>query len=257
MSVTFRHSGDLGDIIYSLPAVRALGGGTLYLNAFSPPLPGLEKLKFNKECAVFLSPLLEAQEYINELRIADISAPDYNLDMIRHYIGISPLTRSIDWKNENLNLSDIYLKIFNLPEKERNRKWLSVKRTPLSEFVFHRSLRAHNQNFPWKKIVSEFAQRAIFIGLENEWKSFQEEFGKVEFHRVDNALEMAEIIAGAGLFIGNQSLPSAIAEGLKQNAVLEAMPYMPNGQFQRANLINPLTWDDDSIASMIKGTSKN
>ena len=29
---TFKHSGDLGDIIFALPAVRALGGGTLLLD---------------------------------------------------------------------------------------------------------------------------------------------------------------------------------------------------------------------------------
>lgn len=32
MAKTFKHSGDLGDIIFALPAVRALGGGILYLD---------------------------------------------------------------------------------------------------------------------------------------------------------------------------------------------------------------------------------
>ena len=29
---TFKHSGDMGDIIFSLPTIRALGGGVLYLD---------------------------------------------------------------------------------------------------------------------------------------------------------------------------------------------------------------------------------
>ena len=29
---TFKHSGNLGDIVYSLPTIIALGGGILYLN---------------------------------------------------------------------------------------------------------------------------------------------------------------------------------------------------------------------------------
>jgi hypothetical protein len=29
---TFLHGGDLGDVIYALPAIRALGGGCLYLS---------------------------------------------------------------------------------------------------------------------------------------------------------------------------------------------------------------------------------
>ena len=32
MVKTFLHSGDLGDIIYSLPTIRKLGGGILYLD---------------------------------------------------------------------------------------------------------------------------------------------------------------------------------------------------------------------------------
>ena len=29
---TFKHSGDMGDIVFSIPTVRALGGGVLYLD---------------------------------------------------------------------------------------------------------------------------------------------------------------------------------------------------------------------------------
>ncbi|CAN5598580.1 hypothetical protein BH10PLA1_BH10PLA1_05760 [soil metagenome] len=32
MAKTFKHSGDMGDVILSLPAVRALGGGVIYLD---------------------------------------------------------------------------------------------------------------------------------------------------------------------------------------------------------------------------------
>jgi hypothetical protein len=31
MSKTFLHSGSLGDIVYSLPTIQALGGGVLYI----------------------------------------------------------------------------------------------------------------------------------------------------------------------------------------------------------------------------------
>ena len=253
---TFRHTGDMGDIVYALPTVRALGGGVLYLNTESPPLPGGKRLKFTGERARFLKPLLLEQHYIRDVRICEIEDPDFNLDLIRHYIGLTGIRRKIDWLKEEMNLADVSLMIFGLGKSERDRQWLNVAPRSVARYVFHRSNRAHVRLFPWSRFVEAFGQEAVFIGFESEWAEFQEAFGSVEFLRVSDALEMAAVIAGSHFFIGNQSLPSAIAEGLKHNAVLEAMPYLPNGQFSRANIYNPLFWDPLMTEEIIEGIRK-
>ena len=54
------------------------------------------------------------------------------------------------------------------------------------------------------------APDAIFIGTDDEYESF----GHGEHVRAADALELAATISGASIFVGNQSLPYAIAEGL-------------------------------------------
>ena len=59
---SFRHSGKLGDIIYSLPAVRALGGGIFYVDASTTYF---EKPALGRATAQMMVDLLETQEYIH------------------------------------------------------------------------------------------------------------------------------------------------------------------------------------------------
>ena len=78
------------------------------------------------------------------------------------------------------------------------------------------------------KIVKEFYDDIVFIGLAQEHEAFQKEFDKVFFCPCDNLLEAAGIIQGAELFIGNQSACNAIANGLGKKIVLEVCPYGPD-----------------------------
>ena len=61
---TFLHGGDFGDLIYALPAIRALGGGGLYL---SEAHPGREPLTAARRDV--LLPLLERIDYLAEVHV--------------------------------------------------------------------------------------------------------------------------------------------------------------------------------------------
>jgi hypothetical protein len=61
---TFLHGGDFGDLIYALPAIRALGGGALYL---SEAHPGREPLTAARRDV--LLPLLERIDYLAAVRL--------------------------------------------------------------------------------------------------------------------------------------------------------------------------------------------
>src|SRR5947208_2662564 len=88
---TFKHSGDLGDIIFSLPTVRALGGGVLYLDPTGGELEPLVKeplklrthTKLTAAAIDSLRPLLLLQEYIADVRFWHGERVDYNLDEFR------------------------------------------------------------------------------------------------------------------------------------------------------------------------------
>src|SRR4029077_10091366 len=75
--------------------------------------------------------------------------------------------------------------------------------------------------FPWAELVRVFGNDMAFIGLPGEYNAFCEVFGKVGYLPTKSLLEAAQAIAGAELFIGNQSCCYAIAEGLKHNSIQE------------------------------------
>jgi ADP-heptose:LPS heptosyltransferase len=51
---------------------------------------------------------------------------------------------------------------------------------------------------------------------------------QLEYRGVSNFLEMASVIKGSMFFIGNQSFPFSIAEGLKKRRLLEVYHRSPN-----------------------------
>ena len=48
-------------------------------------------------------------------------------------------------------------------------------------------------------------------------------------------MTLARVIAGCDLFVGNQSSPHAVAEGLKKRKLLEVAPHDNNCHWERAD----------------------
>jgi ADP-heptose:LPS heptosyltransferase len=70
-----------------------------------------------------------------------------------------------------------------------------------------------------------FTKDAVFIGSPDEHELFQRETGIViTFVKVKDMLDMANIIAGADAFVGNQGLSLALATGLGKTCVVEKRP---------------------------------
>lgn len=223
-ATTFVHGGDIGDLIYALPTVRELGGGTLIMS----PCKTREPMTEGK--AAKIAPLLDVQEYIKCTAFEQHPPPAaYNFNTFRSRLA----------KGKTLAL--IQSEMFGKNGHTTDKAWLRVDRAVKFkgyDVVIHRSTRYHNGAFPWKEVVDKYGKRALFIGLEQEHSIFCKEFGKVEYHRTGDFLELARVIAGAKLFIGNQSAPYAIAEGLKRPAILEACPNALDCQFIRPDVQN-------------------
>jgi hypothetical protein len=86
--------------------------------------------------------------------------------------------------------------------------------------VIHRSPRYHGY-FPWGRVVRKYRGRCVLVGLREEHEAFCGEFGHVPYHRTADWLDLAEVIGGCLLYVGNQSGPYAAAVGLKAVTVLE------------------------------------
>lgn len=238
----FVHSGALGDIIYALPAIKYLGGGTLYLNKnfvqkmktywamgytpnrFSTGLakPDGTPNDLTDNSINLLKPLLNKQDYL-QVEVWDGEEVDYDLDLVRTCSAA------------NQNLAEWYSTKFTLPLNISREKWLNVEPKSVSGVIISRSPRYHNEIFPWGEILETHKDNLAFIGFKQDYIDFTDKFGWVPYLETKNLLEAAEIIAGCWLFIGNQSPLYAIAEGLKKRSIQETWPVDANCMFARPN----------------------
>ena len=129
----FKHSGNLGDLIYGLALVRYLGGGELYLHLnqidtlsrkyYGVPAPEFHKDKLSEQDYLFLKDLILAQDYIREFKPLDKTCEvTHNLDRFRDvFIGHPG------------NYVDIYADTFGIMDPAaradmRTTPWLTVPR---------------------------------------------------------------------------------------------------------------------------------
>ena len=87
--------------------------------------------------------------------------------------------------------------------------------------VINRSSRYHNLLFPWRELVANRGHQMIFVGADREHEDFVRQFGFVPRFETATLLDVARLIAGSRMFIGNQSCPMAIALGLGANVIQE------------------------------------
>ena len=236
MDKSFKHSGDMGDIIYSLPTIKRLGGGTLYLDitgGHDEPMCQAQcidgKTKFNEVSFNFIKPLIEVQDYIKDVKIYNGEKVDYNLNNFRYKFS-DPNSRS-----KTKNLLDLHLDYFNLPEWNPNEGWLKVSDSIKLDrsTIVSRSPRMQS-NFPWfQSNKFNFRDKAIFVGLPKEHEFFEWTFDiKIPYRPVKDALEMAKILAGCKAFVANSTFTLSVAIGLGTvNIVQEVEPHFPTTYF--------------------------
>jgi len=210
----FKHSGKLGDLVYSLPTVRELGGGVLVLN------PN-RVFDFSLNAATSLLPLLKEQPYIEDARLWHGETVAIDLDGFRNCLGPYNLAMShLIWCGLNV---DAML-----------APWLSVEPHPHRRPVFSRSLIRHGVSELWP-LCRHLLPNAVFVGTKEEHAGFEQEFGEIEWHETQDLLQLTKFVAGGSVFVGNQSCLYAIAEGLKMRSVLEVDLYSPNCNFGRSD----------------------
>jgi hypothetical protein len=232
----FKHSGNAGDIIYSLPATMALSGnGNIHLHLQTgqkghygkKPHP-LGGIMLNEKIIELLRPLLLAQPQIKSVELYNSNdAIDYDLDLIRSYPF--PLNRG--------NLARWYFYLFAI-NADLGKPWLQV---PADNQWNEHIVIARSQRYQVPGIDYSFLKKypkKIFVGVPAEWEEMKTMIPDITYQPVNDFLELARIIAGSRLFIGNQSFPFSLAEGLKVRRLLEVYHLSPN-----VNVEGPLGYD--------------
>lgn len=221
---TFKHSGNCGDIIYSLPTVWELaknGKAEFYLqidqrgmyNNYHP----LGNVKLNKQMAEMLRPLLVYQPLCESCYVYSDNEIDYDLDEVRKYVQFQDRGNIARW------YFYVYAVFPSLSEP-----WLIAPKdvTIANAIVVARSHRYRNPHISYN-FLQKYSM-VLFVGTEEEFLDMKAGIPNLEYKPVNDFLEMATLINSCKLFIGNQSFPFSIAEGLKIDRLLEVYYKSPN-----------------------------
>ena len=207
--MNFLISGKLGDFIHMLYVVKYFYLNNNSINLFYHPcfLEGLDLYKSFDN----LKPLVEKQSYIDSFSIYNNELIDINLSDFRYNLNIN----NFGWTDFLINTFRIKkLDYLSWIESDLNDKYKG-------KAVIHRSLKNQNPNFPWEEVLKKYKEKLIFVSIdENEYNLFQ--YNKdIEFIKADNMYDLSVIINSSDLFIGNQSMPFALASALNKNRILE------------------------------------
>ena len=222
---SYKHSGAFGDLIYSLPIVKHFGGGDFYLHLNqidwigqhyygSPPNP-FHQGRLTEQDFEFMKSFMLSQNYINSFEVMNpkTHAISHNLDKFR-----------VPFVGHPDNYINIYSSVFGLNPadtvKAASTPWLTVpepKKFEGKNTVINRTQRwiPNTPGDAWKELRTQLGDTAVFVGLPEEHQAFEQAIDwKIDFHPTHDMLELASIIAGADIFVGNQSQCYALAAGL-------------------------------------------
>jgi hypothetical protein len=163
-----------------------------------------------EERAEKLRELLEYQDYITEFGFSN-HAQDTNLNGFRDH--------------PNGNIADRHLSTMGHPWWLRNTAWIKVPSPkPTCRVVINRTQRYQTPWFDWGQVCDRYKESIGFIGVHDEWLEFCETYKKhIPLIQAKDFMEVARVIAGCDLYIGNPTCSTAIAEGLKHpNMIVEA-----------------------------------
>jgi hypothetical protein len=195
----------------------------LYLDVNQKTMYTSKMKHFNKDKILtpnsveFIKPLILNNPQFEICKIWEKEIIDYDLNEFRKYPFDYRMGHICRW----------YFLAFGITYNLSN-PWLKV--TPnitfKNDIIIARSFRYRTLGINYK-FLSKY-KNLKFVGLLEEFEDMKTQIHNVEYIKVSNALEMAEIIAGCKYFIGNQSFPFSIAEALKVKRVLEVSNENPN-----------------------------
>ncbi|HEY8781616.1 MAG TPA: hypothetical protein VIM16_08390 [Mucilaginibacter sp.] len=226
--LNINHSGNIGDVIYALPTIKRIYGITgahinLYLKLDQPRvLPQymshpLGSVMLNQKMVDMLSPLVSSQVYIEKCEIYNGQFIHIDLDVFR--------SQAIPLDKANIARWCGYVTGVT---PQLWKSWITV--TPNADYegkiVIARSGRYRNPDINYSFLKKY--NNLVFIGIKSEYDDLRKSVPDLLWKQVEDFFDLAQVIAGCKFFIGNQSFPFAIAEGLKIPRILEAYYEMPN-----------------------------
>lgn len=238
VSNTFRHSGTLGDLIYSLSIVKKMPPGRFLvaLNniescvaqyGYRPDeVDPAHRGRFTLQDYAWLLPLLKRQSYIDSVATWSQGDAEPTVDLDRF--------RGTLFRGFEGNYVEAYHRAFNMPfvMQDYDTPWLEADAKKVRPIVISRTPRYRDVQAGdayWSMMVADvdLDKNAIFIGTPSEHEDFERTIKPVPYYPVQDFLHLANVVAGADLVMANQNFVYSIAMGLGVSTVLETIKIKP------------------------------
>lgn len=235
---TFLHSGNAGDVLAALPAIRQFytltgikpilylreGIAATYYEGAVHPIKNSEghTVMLNGKMIEMLIPLLKAQPFFEDVRKWNDEKIYWNLDWIRDTnVGMPGLSinRWYFYKFPDLSC-DLSCKWLEVPDAETD--------LAKDKIIITRTERYNNENIDYS-FLKPYEDDCIFSGTMREYNRFCMEYDlNIKKLALDNFLTLAQAIKQSKFHITNQTMANQISDGLKHPKILEVWQYAPN-----------------------------
>jgi hypothetical protein len=254
--VRYFHAVNTGDLIAALPGIRQVWRETgkkgiliqrldmkaYYYDGATHPVVDKEgnQVCMNEKQWAFLTPLLEAQEYIAGCAIYKGQQTDINLNIVREsavtpqpngslywYLPLVVPQMACDFSEPFLNVEGTFTAKI-IYSNGRVEYTGDHKNKLANKVIISRSERYMNPLVTYF-FLKEFTNRFVFAGTEKEHKKFCEEWElDIPLLVADNFLEIAQAINASKAHISNQTAIYHLSEGLKKRRYLEVCAPVAN-----------------------------
>ena len=221
------HSGDMGDIIYSLPSIQRLGLKKIHIN-----LGKRFNTLMSHQKSQVLRPLLEYLGFDTAITSYTGEIPSQYFDGDRFRYDGSNLI--------SVHLMEAISNSYGIDDIDYREPWIPLYDKGVYDkdyIVIFRSPRYHNIEIDYNCLLSGVlpdSYKTVFLGIPYEHRSFIQHFYRlgpssdIIYIPTGSLLDAYKIISGSSLCIGNQTGLFSIAEALKKPRILEASTYVPN-----------------------------
>jgi len=240
---TYRHSGTLGDLIYSLAIVKkmAVENNAVFLVALNniencvaqygyrpDEVDPAHRGRFTYQDYEWLKPLLNRQSYIHYSGTWTQGTPEPDVDLDRF--------RGTLFRGFEGNYVEAYHRAFNIPfsVEDYSTPWLEADPIETRPIVVSRTFRyrslAPDSDLQHQQMAkdADLEHNGIFVGTEAEHADYVQVTGvNIPYRPVKDFLELAGIVAGADLVVANQNFVYSLAMGLGRDTVLETIKIKP------------------------------
>jgi hypothetical protein len=218
-NLNFVNGGNTGDLIHQLYAIKNIcirdnAMANIYLVDETYKIPGCGNFLFNLSKTIEdTKDFILAQDFVNSYEILPkpFDKEYHNLNMWR-------------FKSENKSWTDLMSSYYNFDIPE-TYKWLDnieINDEFKDKIIIHNSVVRHNPQFNWEGIIDGISNDILFItSNDTEYGKFNFKNDKIKLFKASTVSEMVIAINSCKLFIGNQSLPFAIASALDVPRICE------------------------------------